>query len=121
MNKITHIKVYAPHNYKSGELILGKFRIKDVLILVSAFILFVAVLLMNMFLIEFNIPIILFFGVIIPIIMFFLVQPLRAYHNNLEYIRIMILYHINHCCYTGLVYPLSTKKSIKQIMMRSKK
>lgn len=103
MNKIVHIEVYAPHNYKSGKLILGKFRWFDIFIIIAALLLFAFVLLLNMFIIQFNGFIIIFFGIIIPMIMALMVQPLNGYHNYLEYFRIRILFHFRPTMYSGLI------------------
>lgn len=121
MNKIIHIKAYAPHNYKSGELILGKFRIVDILIIISALVIFMITLLSSMFLIEFNIFIIIVFSILIPLFLIILVQPLNGYHNFLEYFRIILLYHLNHKCYTGLVNPSLTSEKNKNLRKRKKR
>lgn len=113
MNKIIHQKVYAPHNYKSGELFLGKYRIIDVAIMATAIVLFITVLLLSMFVIEFNLCFIGIAGVLIPVIMVFLVQPLNGYHNYLEYFRLLILYKLKPKHFSGLVQGFSAPKKIK--------
>lgn len=110
-NKIVYMKIYAPHNYKNGELILGKYRWIDMIIMIIAFCIFVSVLMLSVFVIEFNIYFIGFFGIVIPLFMMLLVQPFEAYHNFLEYFKLIYKYKIAQKDFTNLInFNLKEKK-----------
>lgn len=116
--KIVNKKGIAPHNYKSGELILGKYRFIDISIMILAVFLFAFVLLLSMFLIKFNLIFIMIFGLFIPGILIGLVQPIPNYHNYLEFIRLIILFQKKDKFFSSLI---ETKEKTKSATLHFRK
>lgn len=108
--RVTDRKGICPSNYKSSQLFLNKYRIIDIIIMISAFAwgLIWAILLLFVFyptIVSFIILV-----VIIPIVMFGLVQPFPNYHNNLEYIILCIRYKMKPKTYSSLVRKKTKQK-----------
>lgn len=108
--RITDIKGTAPSNYKTSKLILNKYRIIDIVIMISAFAWGIMWMILLLFVFVPNIVSFILLVLIIPIIIIGLVQPMPNYHNNLEYLKLTIKFYLTPKYYTYLI----TKKGNKR-------
>lgn len=101
--RITEIKGTCPSNYKTSQLILNKYRVIDIIIMISAFAWGFTWLILLLFVFIPNITSFILLVLIIPIAMIGLVQPMPNYHNNLEFILLTVKYYLSSKYYTYLV------------------
>lgn len=101
--RITDMKGIAPTNYKKGMLIMNKYRSIDIIIMVSAFIWGFSWLMLLLFVFIPNIIAFIILVIIIPVIVIGLVQPIENYHNNLEYVLLLIKYRMKDKNFTNIV------------------
>lgn len=80
----------SPRNFKQGRLIMNRFRLSDLIMLVfGAVFSFLGVIIYIGFLNRFNIWIILL--LLLPaVITYFLTTPAGIYHNNLEFLKVIL-------------------------------
>lgn len=101
--RITDRKGICPSNYKSSQLFLNKYRMIDIIIMISAFAWGVVWAILLLFVFYPTMITMIILVVIIPIVMIGLVQPFPDYHNNLEYITLCIKYKMKPKTYSSLV------------------
>jgi hypothetical protein len=90
--RITDVKGVAPTNYKGGMLYMNKYRLMDILIMAGAFLWGFLWIILLLFVFVPNIYTFITLVVLIPAVAIALVQPLPNYHNNLEYLMLLIRY-----------------------------
>ncbi|WP_291630457.1 hypothetical protein [Clostridium sp.] len=111
--RITDMKGVAPTNYKKGMLIQNKYRTIDIIIMIAALGWGFSWLMLLLFLFVPNILAFIILVILIPVIAIGLVQPIENYHNNLEYVLLLIKYRMKDKNFTNIVIK-EKKKTIKR-------
>lgn len=115
--RITDIKGVAPTNYKKGTLILNKYRPIDMAIMIGSLLwAFICIILMFFVFVP-NVAFFVIFVIILPIIAIGMVQPIQNYHNNLEYILLLLKWRKRTRCFSNILIrkkPNSTNKKLKK-------
>lgn len=112
--RITDSVGIAPANYKSGMLIMNRYRLMDVFIMIAAFLWAFIWMVLLLFVFEPTIWAFVLFVFVIPILAIAMVQPMANYHNNLEYLILMFKYYRRNKYFTNSVRKIAGNKQPKK-------
>lgn len=113
--RITDIKGVAPTNYKSGMLIMNKYRLIDVLIMAGALLWGFVWIILLLFVFVPNVYAFFTLVIFIPAIAIALVQPMAHYHNNLEYLLLVFRFRKRCKHYSNIVKKVPVNKKKKDM------
>ncbi|BET21938.1 hypothetical protein [Solobacterium moorei] len=92
MEQNKQIVFTSPRNFKYGRLIMNRFRLSDLIIVIAGVVFsFLGLIIYVGFLSQFNIWIVLL--LLLPaVITYFLTLPAGIYHNNIEFLKVIVRY-----------------------------
>lgn len=100
---LVDIKVTCPPNYKKSILILGKYRLRDIFLIVFTVVWVLVWFVLLTFVFKRSLIKLIVACVPLPIIVFTLIQPMNVYHNLLDYCILLIRYSLTTKYYSSLV------------------